>query len=145
MICKGCSIDKAAGDFYASNPNKCKECVKADVRANRAENIEYYRRYDKIRYREPDRNAYQRQQHIDWRNNNHGRDVELKKAWIERNPEKRAAHIKVNNAVKNGKLVKKTCEVCGSEKVHAHHDDYSKPFDVRWLCPIHHAEVHLID
>ena len=45
-------------------------------------------------------------------------------------------------AISRGDLVRKPCEVCGSEKVDAHHDDYSKPFAVRWLCRRHHGEVH---
>ena len=63
-----------------------------------------------------------------------------KKAWIDRNPDKRRAHNSVANAVRAGKLVKQPCEVCGAENVHAHHDDYAKPLEVRWLCPAHHAE-----
>ena len=34
------------------------------------------------------------------------------------------------------------CEVCGATKAQAHHCNYSKPLDVRWLCPKHHAEWH---
>jgi hypothetical protein len=34
------------------------------------------------------------------------------------------------------------CEVCGDPQTHAHHDDYSKPLDVRWFCPRHHREEH---
>ena len=35
------------------------------------------------------------------------------------------------------------CEECGSTgKVHRHHDDYSKPAEIRWLCPRHHAQYH---
>lgn len=63
-----------------------------------------------------------------------------KKRWRERNPEKYAAHTVVGNALRSGKLVKQPCERCGAQKVHAHHDDYSKPLEVRWLCPLHHAE-----
>jgi len=39
-------------------------------------------------------------------------------------------------------LTKGVCEVCGCKEVHAHHDDYSKPLDVRWLCSPHHIEWH---
>lgn len=49
------------------------------------------------------------------------------------------AHNKVKYALKTGKLIKGVCEVCGTPEVHAHHDDYAKPLDVRWLCVKHHA------
>jgi hypothetical protein len=52
------------------------------------------------------------------------------------------AGAKVQAAVNRGDLVRKPCEVCGAEKTHAHHDDYSKPLDVMWLCPKHHRERH---
>jgi len=38
-------------------------------------------------------------------------------------------------------LSKKPCEVCGKLEVEAHHDDYKKPYNVRWLCKHHHEEV----
>lgn len=46
------------------------------------------------------------------------------------------------SAILAGTLVRQPCEVCGAEKVDAHHDDYSKPLDVRWLCRTHHNEFH---
>lgn len=33
------------------------------------------------------------------------------------------------------------CEVCGTTPAQRHHDDYSKPLEIRWLCPVHHKEV----
>lgn len=39
-------------------------------------------------------------------------------------------------------LKKQPCQVCGAESSHAHHDDYSRPLDVNWLCPQHHALAH---
>lgn len=43
---------------------------------------------------------------------------------------------------RRGKLIPKPCEVCGEAEVQMHHEDYTKPLDVRWLCKIHHAEHH---
>lgn len=48
-----------------------------------------------------------------------------------------------NAAMKIGVLVKQPCEVCGEQVVDAHHDDYAKPLDVRWLCRTHHNEHHI--
>ena len=63
--------------------------------------------------------------------------------WKEKNKEKRKSHIIVGNAIRDKKLLKEPCKVCGStERVHAHHDDYSKPLDVRWLCAAHHRQWH---
>lgn len=44
-------------------------------------------------------------------------------------------------AQKRGKLTPSPCEVCGSTDVQKHHDDYAKPLEVRWLCPVHHREA----
>lgn len=54
---------------------------------------------------------------------------------------KSAAHRVVTNALSSGALVRQPCEVCGWTPAHAHHDDYSKPLEVRWLCRRHH-ELH---
>ncbi len=47
-------------------------------------------------------------------------------------------------AVKEGRIERpKVCSACGKrKKIHGHHDDYSKPFDVRWLCPKCHYKQH---
>lgn len=48
-----------------------------------------------------------------------------------------------NSAIKAGILTRQPCEICGAiEKIEAHHDDYTKPLDVRWLCKLHHDEHH---
>lgn len=65
---------------------------------------------------------------------------ETRKNYKLRYPERHNAHQKVSNAIRRGKLLKENCEKCGSDNVEAHHDDYSKPLDVRWLCRKHHIE-----
>ena len=52
------------------------------------------------------------------------------------------ARNKLGWFVRSGKLVRQPCEKCGAEKTHGHHDDYSKPLDVRWLCSSCHAAEH---
>jgi hypothetical protein len=63
--------------------------------------------------------------------------------WQAANKEKMQAHKAVRMAIRGGLLTKQPCEMCGCDAVHAHHDDYSRPLDVRWLCPTHHGEVHV--
>ncbi len=67
-----------------------------------------------------------------------------KKRWAESNVVKRAAHIILGNALRSGGIVKlDKCEECGSDKkLHGHHDDYSQPLGVRWLCTKCHTEWH---
>lgn len=70
---------------------------------------------------------------------------ECKREWDKRNPIKRKAHKTVENALLSGRLSRKPCETCGRQKVQAHHDDYNKPLDVRWLCSsCHHQHHHQI-
>jgi hypothetical protein len=58
-------------------------------------------------------------------------------AWSLRNPQKRKAQYAASNAVRDGRLARKTaCEHCGASgvRIQKHHPDYSKPLDVLWLC-----------
>jgi len=53
-----------------------------------------------------------------------------------RYPERKAARDAVYRALKDGRLIKaELCEDCGERPaVHGHHEDYSKPLEVEWLC-----------
>lgn len=59
--------------------------------------------------------------------------------------EQRKAHSLVSYAVKCGRISKpKHCDDCGIEakRIHGHHEDYSKPLDVAWLCVPCHGKRH---
>lgn len=69
------------------------------------------------------------------------RRCENSSRWEKRNQLKKAAHRAVKRALATGRLVRSQCEQC--EQVgEAHHDDYSQPLNVRWLCRLHHADLH---
>lgn len=52
------------------------------------------------------------------------------------------ARCDLNHAVRDGKVSKEPCKICGSNKSEAHHQDYNKPLEVIWLCFNHHREFH---
>ena len=61
------------------------------------------------------------------------------------NPEnlaKEHCRKKAQYALIKGEIEKQYCEVCGSVKSEMHHDDYTRPLDVRWLCHLHHGQYH---
>lgn len=60
-----------------------------------------------------------------------------------RHPERIVARSIVGRALKSGALVRESCVVCGSQKSQAHHEDYSRPLEIVWLCQKHHTERHL--
>lgn len=60
----------------------------------------------------------------------------------DREAQKRRARGMVHRAVRDGVLSRQPCGVCGVERTEAHHEDYSKPLEVRWLCKRHHEEAH---
>lgn len=142
--CFKCGIDRPPSEFYKHPKmadgyvNKCKECNKSDVRKNYAARFEQYQAYEKSRAQLPHRKAASKVYQKEHPEKMHEYNVEY---WT-KNPKKRKAHNAVNNAVRDGRLERKPCERCGSLRVHGHHDDYSKPLDVMWLCPKHHKERH---
>lgn len=63
----------------------------------------------------------------------------------ERFPEKARARSLLSNAIVDGKIIKPSiCSLCSSVEfmIEAHHPDYSKPYDVIWLCRPCHGIVH---
>lgn len=119
-VCKECSCLKPISEFYAHKEMKdgylnfCKACFRK-------------RRIEKIR-------AYDRQRGC--RTSIH----DLHKYRVG-HPIRYKATNAVNNAIRDGRLKKEACVICGCEEsVHGHHPDYSKPLEVIWLCPVHHAE-----
>lgn len=127
--CFKCGGIKPLTEYYKHSQmkdghvNKCKECNKKDVAEHRAANLEKIRAYDRERGN---------RQTKEYRDN-----------YVMKFPLKHKAHNIVGNAIRDKKLFKEPCEECGSEiRIHAHHDDYAKPLNVRWLCAAHHHQWH---
>jgi hypothetical protein len=59
-------------------------------------------------------------------------------------PEHKIARDRIQAAIRWGKVERPTaCSDCGVAcKPHAHHEDYSRPFDVVWLCRGCHGKRH---
>lgn len=65
-----------------------------------------------------------------------------KSAWRARNRKKALAHGRAASAVIAGKLKRPArCEGCNkkAKRLEKHHEDYSKPLAVKWLCPPCHG------
>lgn len=69
----------------------------------------------------------------------------VQKRWNNSHRDARLAHRAVAAALRAGTLTRGKCEVCGSLRVEAHHDDYSAPLMVRWLCRLHHQQHHALE
>lgn len=135
-ICFKCKLPKDVSEFYThkgmtdGHLGKCKECAKQDSINHRCQNLPRIREYDRKRGTTQKRIK---------ENTKRNRVRRLN------DPVKYKAQTKLGNAVTSGKIKKpKQCERCGRRgKLHGHHEDYSKPFDVIWLCPICHKTKHI--
>jgi formate dehydrogenase maturation protein FdhE len=105
--CFKCNAVKPLEEFYKhpmmadGHVNKCKECNKNDVTANRNKNIEKVREYDRARGKIPERIKAQ---------------LEITRAWRAEDSRRNVAHSAVARAVRNGLLVRMPCVRCGKEK-----------------------------
>lgn len=72
--------------------------------------------------------------------------VEALDKYISGVQKKRKSRIIFSNALQSGKLIRPdNCSKCGvTGKIDGHHEDYSKPLEVIWLCKICHAEIHYV-
>jgi len=59
-----------------------------------------------------------------------------------KNAQKLSTRKATKEAIKKGLIKVTGCEVCGN-KAEAHHPDYSDPYNIQWLCDLHHREVHV--
>ena len=110
------------------------------LKADRIANPEKHRKRDRKRY--PKRKDKMVEYNRGWRENN--RDLVLKygNKWRDNNRQKYRAEDLVRYYIKTGKIKRDCCEICDDQNSHAHHDDYSKPLEVHWLCRTHHSEYH---
>jgi len=144
--CRNCKALLPLSEFYKhaqmgdGHLNKCKTCVKNRVNNHRAKNIEKAREYDRQRadlpHRVEARKEYQKTDAYQ------GKRLENNRAYKSKYPEKARARSAVNNAIRDGRLIKQTCAVCETPEAEAHHEDYSKPLDVIWFCDYHHKQRH---
>lgn len=68
---------------------------------------------------------------------------EASKRYRLKNREKELCRSATRNAIFSGKLTRMPCVVCNKKDSEAHHEDYSKPFKIKWLCKKHHTKHHL--
>lgn len=145
-LCKKCLRELPISEFYKHHRGgacgSCKECVKESARRNRAEKIEYYRQYDKDRAKNKNRIASTKR----YRESDLGKSTaQAGNARYRKNHKDRYdAHKRVTAAILSGKLVRPDfCTICGSRgKIEAHHDDYTKPLSVTWMCERCHKDRH---
>lgn len=135
--CSKCREIKPESEFYSDKRTKdglkcqCKKCHcktnigTRDKKIARKRNREYMRR--------------RRVEHPDIVRA-HDKERETKRP----NDEKKRARMLLNVAVRDGWLKKPDrCEECGMAGiVYGHHSDYSKPYDVEWLCSLCHGKRH---
>jgi hypothetical protein len=107
---------------------------------NRADNLERSREYDRQRANLPHRvEARKEYQQTEAHKQSHAL---ANPRYRQKNKEKYAAHTAVANALKSGELSRSPCVICGDTKSEGHHEDYSLPLDVTWLCDTHHKARH---
>lgn len=137
--CRTCHKEKELASFYKMKlnsdgyNNECKDCKKtyqAERRKDPAYRAKHREHSNKFYLAHKDDPTYKANR------------LKSYYKYTQANPLKKKAHDIVNDDLRDGRIVKKPCEVCGEIRVHAHHDDYNKPRNVRWLCQLHHEEVH---
>lgn len=144
--CKLCEISKPEDEFYLLD-RTCKVCRVRLVREYRQKNIEKIQAYDRKRGGDEKRQAANRRRYQKRISSPEGkaREREKSRVWTQNNQYngKRAVNLMVSYAIRIGKLTPEKCWWCGSgDHIHAHHEDYSKPLEIMWLCRNCHGRRH---
>lgn len=149
--CKQCAQTRPLSEFplkknrsgTVTPRHTCIECRKAQEK--QWSHQAYLRLRDEAPEKYQDRLAANRKRHREHY------ETRYKTAKLEYNKTRRPkelpiAHVKVKRALASGALIRPAqCSQCAKEvRVEAHHDDYNKPLEVRWLCRPCHSEAHRI-
>jgi hypothetical protein len=127
-LCTDCGLVKPQSEFYESIA-VCKPCWRARVRQRRLTDPKV-QEYDRERAKLPRRREMAKA---------------ISKRWRKKYPDGYRAHCVANNAIRDGKLQRQPCQVCGTfENVHKHHRNYTRPLDVTFLCAKCHHRLHAI-
>lgn len=110
----------ATASIVSGGKKLCRPCIRARKRKYNERSVDYVR---------------------EWIAAKPGKRTEYLKRWREKFPEKARAHGQFRRALRHGVISRKPCEVCGDQKVHGHHEDYSRPLDVIWLCVRCHGQT----
>jgi hypothetical protein len=62
--------------------------------------------------------------------------------WAAANKQKNIAHYTVCNAIRDNRLKRQPCRVCGKPNGEAHHISYDDPYNLDWLCKTCHFDAH---
>ncbi len=143
--CPKCNEVKPMSKFHKNKTTKdglnhwCKPCVLASNKLSYIKNIEKYKEWNRVN---KEKNRVWAKTSYKRRKANGKIDEYLEKCNPE-NKQMRKAISRANKVLRKGGIKKMPCEVCGEAKVDMHHEDYSKPLDVTWLCRSHHKQVHV--
>lgn len=148
-FCFTCQQDKPVNEFgkRTASPDglaaKCKDCQRAydKARANNPDRVAAREAYAKTNAGREARRRAQRK----YAEGHRQEATDRCRDYRAKNKKKSRAHDLVAYAIRIGTLIKQPCEVCGKDSHVAHHDDYDKPLDVRWLCATHHKEWHMVN
>ncbi len=80
-----------------------------------------------------------------WANENKTKIAKSVKEWEKKNPHKLAAHQYIKREIYNKGIQPGACCIGNgncSDKVDAHHSDYTKLDQIIWLCRKHHKAWH---
>lgn len=130
-LCKQCLKTKSLAEFYHTASGYplavCKDCHKQRMKVRRLTNP-YVQQYDRQRAK-----TFKRKQLTRITNDR----------WRKEHPLAYRAQTAVNNAVRDRRLIKEPCALCGeTEHVHGHHKNYAEPLKVVWLCAKCHHRLH---
>lgn len=140
--CQQCKETKPEVDFNKASQRKdglqrmCRKCQKEYTlrtieRKHELARIHYIKNRDAIK-----KKSLEYARTVEGREKCRLRSLERSK----KEPEKKHARFTLLNAVRDKRIKKQNCVICG-RKAQAHHWNYSLPLDVFWLCPDHHFGI----